>query len=80
MGFVLVPPPPPGAAAAPTTSVRRITGRLKKEMRRMVVVKTGMIEACKRATISSCKKQKKKILGRFFLGYRGWKDDGSPGR
>ena len=79
MGSGLVPPPA-GAAAAPTTSVRRIIGRLKTEMRRMVVVTTGMIEACKRATISSCRKAKKKILGRFFLGYREWKDDGSPGR
>lgn len=56
-GLVL---PAAGAAAAPTTSVRTITGRLKTEMRRMVVVTTGMIEACKGATISFCKKQKRK--------------------
>ena len=55
--------PPLGAAAAPTTSARRMTGRLKTAMRRIVVG----IDVCKGATISFAGGED------FFLVYRGGK-------
>ena len=49
----------PGTAAAPTTSARRMTGRLKTAMRRIVVG----IDVCKGANISFADEKDDEVFG-----------------